>query len=95
MRRFELTYEPYALLQPLLPPAKKTGRPLADDRKILNDLFRKLATGASWRDIPNTTFPGKRSTNAPPSGVTTAPWPQWSQHYRSNSTSQGSSTGCN
>ncbi len=53
MRRFELTDEQYALLQPLLPPAKRTGRPRANDRKILNGLFWKLATGASWRDIPD------------------------------------------
>ena len=52
MRRFELTDEQSALLQPLLPPAKKTGRPRGDDRKRLNGLFWKLATGASWRDIP-------------------------------------------
>lgn len=52
MRRFELTDEQFALLEPLLPPAKKTGRPRANDRRILNALFWKLATGASWRDIP-------------------------------------------
>jgi len=52
MRRFELSDEQFALLEPLLPPHKKTGRPRADDRKVLNGLIWKLATGASWRDIP-------------------------------------------
>lgn len=52
MRRFELTDEQYALLEPLLPLKKPTGRPRADDRMVLNGLLWKMATGASWRDIP-------------------------------------------
>lgn len=52
MRRFEVTDEQYALIEPLLPPRKATGRPRADDRTVLNGLFWKLCTGASWRDIP-------------------------------------------
>jgi transposase len=52
MRRFEVTDEQYALIEPLLPPRKATGRPRADDRTVLNGLLWKLATGASWRDIP-------------------------------------------
>lgn len=52
MRRFEVSDEQYALIEPLLPPRKATGRPRADDRTVLNGLLWKLATGASWRDIP-------------------------------------------
>lgn len=52
MRRFEVTDEQYALIEPLLPPRNATGRPRADDRKMLNGLLWKLATGAAWRDIP-------------------------------------------
>jgi len=53
MRRFELTDEQFALIEPLLPPRKATGRPRADDRTVLNGLLWKLCTGASWRDIPD------------------------------------------
>lgn len=52
MHRFELSDEQYALIEPVLPKRKRTGRPRADDRTVLNGLFWKLATGASWRDIP-------------------------------------------
>lgn len=52
MRRFELNDEQFALLQPLLPPRRATGRPRANDRTVLNGLLWKMSTGASWRDIP-------------------------------------------
>ena len=52
MGRFDLTDKEFALLQPLLPPPKATGRPRADDRTVLNGLLWKLSTGTSWRDIP-------------------------------------------
>jgi transposase len=52
MRRFELSDEQFALLEPLLPPKKATGRPRSDDRTVLNGLLWKMSTGASWRDIP-------------------------------------------
>jgi transposase len=52
MRRFELSDEQFALLQPLLPPRRATGRPRANDRTVLNGLLWKMSTGASWRDIP-------------------------------------------
>lgn len=52
MRRFELSDEQFALVEPVLPPHKATGRPRADDRNVLNGLLWKLSTGAPWRDIP-------------------------------------------
>lgn len=52
MRRFELTDEQYALLEPYLPQSEGPGRPWEEHRRILNGLFWKLSTGASWRDIP-------------------------------------------
>jgi transposase len=38
-------------LAPLLPP-HKPGRRRQDDRRILNGILWKLATGAPWRDLP-------------------------------------------
>ncbi len=50
-RRHELTETEWARLQPLLPP-RKAGKPRQDDRRILNGILWKLATGAPWRDVP-------------------------------------------
>lgn len=53
MRRYELSDEHYALLEPLLPrDGPAGGRPFRDHRLILNGLFWKLRSGAPWRDIP-------------------------------------------
>lgn len=50
-RRHELNDAEWARLQPLLPP-HKTGRPRHDDRRLLNGILWKLATGVPWRDLP-------------------------------------------
>jgi transposase len=52
MRRFELTDEQYALLEPHLPQNEGAGRRWEEHRRILNGLLWKLSTGTSWRDIP-------------------------------------------
>ena len=48
--RFDLSDEEWALLEPLMPKARKSAR--ADDRKILNAIFYVLRTGMPWRDLP-------------------------------------------
>ena len=50
-RRHELTDAQWARLAPLLPP-RKAGRVRQDDRRILNGILWKLATGVPWRDLP-------------------------------------------
>ena len=50
-RRHELSDAEWARLQPLLPP-RTAGKPRQDDRRILNAILWKLATGAPWRDLP-------------------------------------------
>ncbi len=50
VRRHELTDAEWERLEPLLPP-HKAGRPRQDDRRILNAILWKLATGAPWRDL--------------------------------------------
>jgi transposase len=53
MRRYELSDEQFALLEPYLPTMKPSGgRPWGDHRRVLNGLFWKLRSGAPWRDIP-------------------------------------------
>jgi transposase len=52
-RRYELTDEQWAKLEPLLPPQKpKTGRPNDDHRTIMNGMLWVLNSGAPWRDLP-------------------------------------------
>ena len=50
-RRHELSDLEWARLEPLLPP-RKAGRRRRDDRRIINGIVWKLATGAPWRDLP-------------------------------------------
>jgi transposase len=48
----ELSDEEWELIKPLLPPKAKTGRPKADDRRVLNDILYVLATGCRCMDMP-------------------------------------------
>lgn len=48
--RFDLSDEEWALLEPLLPKSRKSGR--VDDRKVINAIFYVLRTGMPWRDLP-------------------------------------------
>jgi transposase len=48
----DLTDAQWAVLQPLLPPRKRIGRPRADDRRTLNAILYVLRTGCAWRDLP-------------------------------------------
>ena len=48
----DLTDEQFALLEPLLPRPRGTGRPRTDLRAILNAIFYLLRTGCQWRLLP-------------------------------------------
>ena len=50
-RRHELTDAVWERLQPLLPP-RKPGKPRVDDRRLINGIVWKRATGAPWRALP-------------------------------------------
>jgi len=50
-RRHELSDREWARLEPLVPP-RKAGRRRVDDRRIINGILWKLASGAPWRDLP-------------------------------------------
>ena len=64
-RRYELSDEQFALIEPLLPKPTR-GPKRADDRTTLDGVFWKLCSGASWRDVPerygSTTDGGGRQT---------------------------------
>src|SRR3954454_13932287 len=48
-----LSDEQYALLVPMIPPAKPGGRPRTTDmRRLLDGLFYLVRTGCQWRHLP-------------------------------------------
>ena len=48
----DLTDEQFALLEPLLPRPKRTGRPPADLREVVNGILYVVRTGCQWRMLP-------------------------------------------
>jgi transposase len=48
----DLSDAEFALIEPLLPPAKPRGRKPTDPRLILNALFYLVRTGCPWRFLP-------------------------------------------
>ena len=54
--RWELTNEQWALVEPVLRPARRTdnrGRPWHDTRAVLHGVFWVLGTGAHWSELPD------------------------------------------
>lgn len=49
----DLTGAQYAVLEPLLPPPNKTGRPRADLREVLNGILYLVRSGCQWRLLPH------------------------------------------
>src|SRR5258707_14921539 len=49
----DLTDEEWAILEPLIPPAKAGGRPRTTNmREVLNAIFYVLKTGCQWANLP-------------------------------------------
>lgn len=42
----------WELIRPLLPAAKRRGRPRAEDRRTLNGILHVLRSGCRWQDMP-------------------------------------------
>src|SRR4051794_4595263 len=54
----DLTDEQWALIEPLLPPAKPGGRPREVDlREVVNTLFYQARTGVQWDLLPHDLLP--------------------------------------
>ncbi len=52
MTRREISDEVWAVIGPLFPSAKATGRPPADRRAVVEATAWRYRTGAPWRDVP-------------------------------------------
>ena len=49
----DMTDEEWAILEPLIPPAKHGGRPRTTNmREVLNAIFYVLKTGCQWANLP-------------------------------------------
>lgn len=63
-RRYEIDDAQWEQIKPFLGNTpKKTGRPQADNRKLLNGVLWIMHTGAPWRDLPECYIRGKPCTN--------------------------------
>jgi putative transposase len=49
----DLTDDQFALLEPFLPKPKRTGRPPADPREVLNAILYLVRSGCQWRLLPH------------------------------------------
>jgi len=50
----DLTDKQWALLEPVIPPAKPGGRPRESDmREVINAILYQLRTGCQWRMLPH------------------------------------------
>ncbi len=53
-RRFDLTDEQWALLEPLLPVPSRPGRPpVWNKRQLIDGIRWRIRVGAPWRDVPD------------------------------------------
>src|SRR5215213_1445958 len=71
----DLTDAEWALIAPLIRPAKRGGRPRSVNvREVLNAIFYVLWTGCQWRHCRRTCRHAARSGNTSTCGTGTAPW---------------------
>ncbi len=73
----DLTDDEWALVEPLIPPAKRGGRQrTVNIREVLNGIFYVLMTGCQWRALPKDLPPPRaRFMNISGCGSGMAPWP--------------------
>ena len=57
--RYEISDNGWALIEDIVSPPQRTGRPRRDDRQVLNGIFWILCSGAKWRDLPERYGPWK------------------------------------
>ena len=69
----DLTDDEWALIEPLIPPARRGGNKRhVDEREVMNGIMYVLSTGCQWRAIPKTYPHAARCTTISTCGATTA-----------------------
>lgn len=57
--RYEISAQSWAMIEAIVSPPQRMGRPRRDDRQMLNGIFWILCSGAKWRDLPERYGPWK------------------------------------
>ncbi|WP_185838706.1 transposase, partial [Pseudomonas aeruginosa] len=57
--RYEISTQRWAMIEAIVSPPQRMGRPRRDDRQMLNGIFWILCSGAKWRDLPDRFGPWK------------------------------------
>ena len=70
----DLSDAQWELLEPMLPKAKKRGRPPSDRRLILNGLLYFVRLGCAWRLLPREFAPWETYSKSGPVQSPSAPW---------------------
>jgi len=71
----DLTDDEWALVEPLIPPAKRGGNKRhVDVREVMNGIMYILSTGCQWRAIPKDLPPRSTLSTISTCGATTARW---------------------
>jgi transposase len=71
----DLTDEEWALIGPLIPPAKMEGnKRTIDEQAVVNGVMYILSTGCQWAALPKDLPRAARSTTISAAGMTTALW---------------------
>ena len=69
----DLTDDEWALIEPLIPPARRGGNKRhVDEREVMNGIMYVLSTGCQWRAIPKDLPHAARCTTISTCGATTA-----------------------
>lgn len=85
-KRYETSDADWEIVADLFTAHRRTGRPRADDRLMLNGVLWMLCSGAAWRDMPERFGPCPRFISASEIGETRASSTKCSSAYTSNST---------
>ncbi len=84
----DLTDEEWALVSPLIPPAKRGGnKRTVDMRSVVNGLMNILSTGCQWGPSPRTSRRATRYTTILTDGTMTARWIAFTIRFMSNAES--------
>ena len=85
----DLTDAEWALVKPLIPPARRGGRPRdINVREVLNAIFYVLSTGCQWKALPKDLPPKSTAHHYFMLWTGTARWSAFTTHFTSQRASR-------
>src|SRR5262249_20388936 len=78
----DLTDEQFALIEPFLPRRKRTGRPPANLREVVNGILYLVRSGCQWRLLPHDFPPLSTLPTSCRRWRTDGPWEQLNEALR-------------